>query len=102
MPRTPFTTPLEGKRGQDQPPQVLRTARLRAAAGKFKSDLFGHADPPHELEAVLNKFAKWVSVVHQWQMVQDMKTQPSFMPQSHAPSWASLKLELALSTRPLH
>ena len=37
MPRTPFTTTLEGKGGQDQPSQVLRTARLRAAAGRFDS-----------------------------------------------------------------
>lgn len=62
MPRTPFTTTLEGKGGQDQPSQVLRTARLWAAAGRFDSDLFGPADPtpsrPHELGAVLNEFVR--------------------------------------------
>lgn len=52
----------EGKGGQDQPSHMLWTARLRAAAGRFDSDLFGPVDPTpsrlHELGAVLNEFVR--------------------------------------------
>lgn len=54
MARSPFRTTVEGNGSQSQS-QLLWTVRLRVAAGRFDSQLFGPADPEsHEPEAVEN------------------------------------------------